>query len=499
MIYRPKSPKRMWDSWLYEWDSIIHMYYLESNGQGWYYIGHAISDDFVHWKTLPSFSVKGAPGQWNYESAKTGMVVRHNDKFYLFVGSTQNDVQVYGVYTSDDLEHWEAYSANPVLVPSGPHYQEKGSGLIGTACWRDPHITHRQEDGCYHAVLTARLPESQWSHKQSGAAIGHARSKDLIHWECLEPIANIGEHFFQGEVPEVFQLDGKFYLIFTDSAPGGMSMDTASRDHTSGIFYMVADSYEGPYSLPEDSLLIGAGMARRDTWTGRTLLYKNERILYHHVIRAGEDNYRGTWALPKIVRTQSNGTLFLEYFQAFEKLETGLICPSIADVPSYKGTDMGQWKHDKKTLTGTAKNMGSSYKTAHQIGDLHLTCTINSASANRAGIVLRSKLLESHVKFMRESIAIVLDFNKQNIMISKAGYYFATGWSCPVCDVCLFPMELGKDYQLRCIARDEHFEVYIDNRWIFTTVIPEAAKIGDVEFMIERGKAVFSDFRLAAI
>jgi len=48
-------------------------------------------------------------------------------------------------------------------------------------------------------------------------------------------------------------------------------------------------------------------------------------------------------------------------------------------------------------------------------------------------------------------------------------------------------------------VRDEHFEVYLDGRWVFTLALHEAAKGGDVEFAVERGQATFSDLRLAEL
>ena len=58
---------------------------------------------------------------------------------------------------------------------------------------------------------------------------------------------------------------------------------------------------------------------------------------------------------------------------------------------------------------------------------------------------------------------------------------------------------VGQNDHLRCFARDEHFEVYLDGRWVFTSVFSDAAKAREVELVVERGTARFSDLRLAAI
>jgi len=123
---------------------------------------------------------------------------------------------------------------------------------------------------------------------------------------------------------------------------------------------------------------------------------------------------------------------------------------------------------------------------------LHLQCSISMSSGSCAGILLR--------EFRGEGIAILLDFDNQCIQIGLAGNYNPLwGWSCMVQDTCRRPLERGKSYHLRCFARDEHFEVYLDNRWVFTTVIAESPRMGDVQLCVERGEAKFAGLRLARI
>ena len=75
-----------------------------------------------------------------------------------------------------------------------------------------------------------------------------------------------------------------------------------------------------------------------------------------------------------------------------------------------------------------------------------------------------------------------------------------SGWGGDIVrDMCRCDLDAGKTYHLRCFARDEHFEVFLDDRWIFTAVLKEAAMSGDVELLVERGQATFSDLRLATI
>ncbi len=47
--------------------------------------------------------------------------------------------------------------------------------------------------------------------------------------------------------------------------------------------------------------------------------------------------------------------------------------------------------------------------------------------------------------------------------------------------------------------RDEHFELYLDDRWLFTTPIPGAPLSGDILLYAERGRASFTDLRATAL
>ena len=150
MIYRPAAPRQLWDTWLFSWEGRYHLFHLETHEHLWDHVGHAVSDDLVHWSARPSIPTKGAKGAWNHEPTLTGMVVRHNDLFYMFVGAEHQNVQVVGVYTSTDLDHWTPHPANPVMKPAGPHYLDAPAPPeFPNVDWRDPCITYNSEEGCY--------------------------------------------------------------------------------------------------------------------------------------------------------------------------------------------------------------------------------------------------------------------------------------------------------------------------------------------------------------
>ena len=524
MIYRPPEPRSLWGFWIIEWNGEFHIFYDEDANANydvlsWQknhdHVGHAVSKDLVHWESRPSLCVRGKKGEWNEMAAggmKTGCVARYEDKFYMYVGAMQSDgVQVMGLWTSDDLENWEQHPENPILKPLEPYYLEAVTEDRQSVSWRDPGIIYNKEDGCFHLCISAMSKEHDSSHPL-GSVIGHVRSKDLVHWEHLPPFETEGllDRFYQNEEAEMFEIDGRHYMIFDGGTTGGMRVDTPYRDDVRGSFYMMSSNFDGPYVLPEDDFLLGNDLGARCATTGRVVPYQGKNIFFHFSIAK-----RPVLGLPKEIRARQNGALYLQYMPELEKLETKVICDSIANLPESKTLDSGQWQCIAGELVCDVRLGGSVHKVAEGVTDCHLTCNIKGESAKRAGVVVRIDK-EADAGVLPRGVGIVLDFEKQRIFISDANSYPKTGWYCKELEVCRMMLSRDKAYKLRCFIREEHLEVYLDDIWVFTTILPEVGKLansyrrhyrwgpevprsGAVELMAEGGRATFSDFRLAAI
>lgn len=523
MIYRPPEPRSLWGFWTIEWNGEFHVFYDEDVNAdydvlSWQknhdHVGHAVSRDLVHWEARPSLCVRGKKGEWNempYGGMKTGCIARLEDKFYMFVGATINNVQVIGLWISKDLENWEQHPDNPVLIPAEPYYLASPAPERPGVSWRDPGIIYSKEDGHYHMCISAMAKERDSSHTL-GSVIGHVRSKDLIHWEYLPPFNTPGllDRFYQNEEAELFEMDGRYYLIFDGGTTGGMRVNTPHRDDVRGSFYMMSSSLDGKFVLPEDDFLLGNDTGSRCVTTGRVFPYHGTNIFFHFSIAK-----RPVLGTPKIVRTRPDGTLYLEYMPAIETLETEVICKSIRDIPEIESPDSGQWQTSDEGLSCDVSHGGSVRRIADNIADCHLTCTLKGISATRAGVVVRI-CDDADAGVFPRGVGIILDFDKQKMFIADANGYPKTGWYCKELESCRMPLQRNKDYQIRCLNREEHLEVYLDNRWVFTTILPESGKLaesyrrhyrwgssvprsGAVELMAENGQAIFSDFRLASI
>jgi beta-fructofuranosidase len=495
LLYRPEE-LTLWDTTLFEDDGTFHLFFLQTHG-----LGHAVSTDLTTWTPAADIDLRGKPGDWNEHGGPlTGCLVKHEGRFYLFAGSLTPDTResVYGVFTSDDLTTWEPHPANPVLrAPEsfGHEGSTRDWGMFDA--WRDP-VIQLGADGRYHAYLSAR--SGPWDESRTGAVVAHASSADLIEWQHHEPLFETDRVKYT-EVPGLFELDGRHYLHFLDHGWGGLRIHSPSRQDTAGTYYLVAPSPEGPYEWPEDPLLIGGGHDRVAAWASRTIEYDGGHLLYHHTAST-----RPAFGALKRIRSNPDGTLYLQYFPAIEALEID----EIRGTPEWQEhtDDAGVWTATPTGASARARAVGSSAVLARDRSDLHLECTIRIRSGARAGVVLRSATTGEGEQ--RVGVVVALDAELQQARIEVLTRYPYEGWGLPVGDVTAgghareidtvrLPLERDRPYALRCFARAEFFDVYLDDVWLFTRAIPTAPASGDVELMTERGEAEFTDLRLARL
>jgi beta-fructofuranosidase len=151
-------------------------------------------------------------------------------------------VQRIGLATSDNLIHWKKHPANPLIVADPRWYELLDLNVWHDQAWRDPWVTARVN----HGPADGR------------GVIGHARSSDLIHWQVLPPLTEMGE-FGHLEVPQLTYIRGRYYLLFCAIA----SVHSAARRQrtglkpTSGTHYLVADAPLGPFRFSSDEFVVG--------------------------------------------------------------------------------------------------------------------------------------------------------------------------------------------------------------------------------------------------
>src|ERR671917_158393 len=145
-----------------------------------------------------------------------------------------------GHAASKDLRHWrilpDALSAGP------PGVWDDRAVWTGCVVWGR---------GSWHMFYTGVSVEGD-------AVIGHARSSDLVRWETLPPLTEPG-HFYALEVPQLVELGGRYYLLFSTWAE---AHSAARRKETrlepvGGTHYLVADDPLGPFRFSTHHFLVG--------------------------------------------------------------------------------------------------------------------------------------------------------------------------------------------------------------------------------------------------
>ena len=162
MNFVPDQTKlQLWDTWVYVTEqNQVHLFYLANKpGGAWGYAGHAVSDDWLHWRDLPEIRLRGDDGAWDAGPCGTGMVFRHDDgRYYMTYTGALSTNEASGLFTSADLVHWEKLTPNAPYWPRtvSPPYETDDNRVAGSPAWRDAYVT-RNPRGEWEAVCSARV------------------------------------------------------------------------------------------------------------------------------------------------------------------------------------------------------------------------------------------------------------------------------------------------------------------------------------------------------
>ena len=220
--YAPRG-QYLWDPWFIREGDRFHLFHLQapksyglSDRHHHTSIGHAVSDDLVRWKQLPTALEPGGESEWDGLALWTGSVIKKDDTYYMFyTGRRRREfwVQRIGLATSNDLVHWRKHPANPILEADRRYYRMTNAlnRLSNPPAWRDPFLFKDEESGSYYMIITARTRGKQRVYNGCLAA---ARSDDLLTWEVLPPIFAPGV-YDEIETPSLVRFHGDYYLFFS--------------------------------------------------------------------------------------------------------------------------------------------------------------------------------------------------------------------------------------------------------------------------------------------
>jgi len=219
----------VWDFWIADTGTEFHAFFLQAprsrNDPDLRHehatVGHAVSIDLVDWDVLPDALLPGPRGAWDDRAIWTGSVVESGGLWHLFYTGTSlaegGSVQRIGLAISRDLYSWSRHPDNPIIQSDGRWYEQLDPAVWPHLAWRDPWVFPDESGNGWHALITARGNSGPSSRR---GVLGYARSEDLIHWTIEPPVANPGL-FHHLEVPQVFQVRDRWYLIFSVDHRGG--------------------------------------------------------------------------------------------------------------------------------------------------------------------------------------------------------------------------------------------------------------------------------------
>lgn len=278
----------IWDFWLYQDGAQWHTWFLKADKslgdeslRHWNVsYGHAVSSDLQNWQHLgTSFAPANGPS-WDDKTVWTGSVVREphpsaDGLWHLFyTGTCQAENgrrQRIGHATSTDGHQWQRVGNGLILDLVADDavsalYEEYHDGPWDGRAMRDPWVMRDPDGSGWLMYFTARV--AQGDENNARGAVGLARSDDLHHWTLLPPVY-AGGHFGQLEVPQVFEVNGRWYCLFCNAGEHwskSYASGYAAAGHgvpVTGSHYLVASHPLGPWQVADGAFLDAAVLCRR--------------------------------------------------------------------------------------------------------------------------------------------------------------------------------------------------------------------------------------------
>ena len=274
-----EPPQPILDHCVVEQDGLYHLFYLRGNPA--VNIGHATTEDFIHWETQPPIL---APGVWDSRLWAPYLIPAQNYWIMYYTGVNPVGSQQSGLAVSNDLFNWSKWP-NPIYHPD-PVWAEWIAN--GFAHGRDPHVI--EYNGRYYMFVTAKT----FTNK---GAIARAVSDDLVNWEDIGPLYvhdswHVLESVFLMQRP-----NGKWHMFFTEETVNGTS-------------HMYSDSLMSGWSMVNRRIVDG-GHAPQITATpqgeifSRHAVYNDQHGTQQYVIRFTKMQWIGDLAsVPKLLVLQ---------------------------------------------------------------------------------------------------------------------------------------------------------------------------------------------------
>lgn len=308
----------IWDSWYIRDGDLYHGYFLKADkalkdpdlrhfnvSQG-----HATSRDLVNWEHVGTTFAPAPSPAWDDYTTWTGSVVRGDDGlWHLFYTGTcraeEGMKQRIGHATSTDLHNWERVDGG-LALDIDERYEAYAPGHWHDQACRDPWVMRDPAGEGWIMYFTARLPGV--AEPNAGGTIGFATSPDLYAWTLQDPV-HAGGAFGQLEVPQVFEVNGRWYCLFCTAAQHFSEASLAAYPGApvTGTHYLVADDPRGPWEVAPGPFLDGAMPCER--YAARIVETDDGMVLLGFLHDGPEGEFVGVVSDPSPVTVDADGRL----------------------------------------------------------------------------------------------------------------------------------------------------------------------------------------------
>ncbi len=445
----------MWDAWYMNVKGRVHGFHLKAQDSLWN-VGHVVTDDLLHFtkcedilkpldeKTHPDDCLGKYTGCAYYDE-KSGRA------YVYYTMRDKNCSEKIGVAISEDLENFIEYKGNPVLEIDKSIFNEKSKPSGATDC-RDMLVIKDEKSDLYYGYFAAM---ANIDGKNKGV-IGAAVSDDLISWR-EQRIVYIPRFNGVIEVPDVFFLDGKWYLTFLTGNRYGAKGNVSDSNVCAYTLYAVSDSPDGPFEEPCDNIFICG--TYNSGYSCRSVEFEGKR----YVLYIENSEYGAALSLPKEIKV-IDGRLCPCYADILSKLRTGkALCNYDAETFEALSTSFA-WQ----TFGGEIHSDGSCISVISEEYDcqrfLAKDFAVNSIEAeakitaycNECGFVLRT-LDKNGKEVQTYTFSMNFDFNELSVYSESCNVLALTPFMKRK-----FAFEKERRYHVRVIAGEGQFEIYID-------------------------------------
>lgn len=492
MSYKPEK-YNIGDTWQFSDGEKVHSFYLQGKGNDCPddkesgSIGHAVSDDLIHWKELSPAVKRGEKGSYDENDIWTGCTVEHDGKYYLYY-SSRKDTSFLGnsisVAVSDDCVNWVKYENNPVLVPDKRFYCQDDIKTILTieeqpeknnAECRDFCVVRDEEKKIWWGFFAARKPANECSNT---CCIGLAKSNDLLHWEQLPPCF-CPDKYDCVETPDVFKAGDKWYMLCLTGNQYGQRNPTSDPNLFGNItLYAMADKIEGPYhECFEDNVAIGS--MYMSGACAKTVLHKGKRyIFYTQSLWQGDRNIENAMSYPKEIDVNKNERLYVKWFSGINSLYTDDIFLHKDNIYNLgKWGSLNEWRFEDNKISVKAKSDVAVKIFDVKTKNFVIETTVQRKDAVSAGVIFDVFADNLYI----ENRVVLLDYLKNEVWLTKARNY-------PKINARSFNFEKDS-YNLKVLAVGKTIEVYVDD--VLTVHYVTERFPGKIGLFAERGEVCF--------